>query len=162
MRRVGGNLLLGRRDPASDCNRRYHDPDRHADTPRSALFSGLIGPAGLGVLLQGVWAGMIIREGHDNTPSWVEVHARGAEITPAVAVGAAIVALVELRSRRDVVFGSIAFVILLALEAFIGGLGGEHRALQALHFPFAMALLGLAVWLPVGLTRGAGQGCRRR
>jgi heme A synthase len=123
--------------------------------PRSAAFSALIGLASLGVLLQAVWAGMFIREGQSNDDTWVEVHARGAEITLALAVIAMIVALVRLRSRRDVVVGSIAFVVLLALEAFIGGLVGDRPGLQAVHFPLGMALLGLAVWLPTRASRRA-------
>lgn len=128
-------------------------PSTVATRPRSALYSALIGLAGLGVLLQGVWAGLFIREGQDNDAGWVEVHARGAEITLALAVIAAVVAALRLRSRLDVLVGSVAFVILLALEAFIGGLVGEDQSLQIVHFPLAMALLGLAVWLPFRATR---------
>lgn len=121
--------------------------------PRSVLYSVLIGLASLGVLLQGVWAGLFIREGQSNNDGWVEVHARGAEVTLVLAVIAAIVAAVQLRSRRDVLIGSIAFVVLLALEAFVGGLVGDNANLQVVHFPLAMALLGLAVWLPTRATR---------
>jgi heme A synthase len=124
-----------------------------ATRPRSALYSALIGLASLGVLLQGVWAGMFIREGQGNNDGWVEVHARGAEITLALAVIAAIVAAVKLRSRRDVLVGSILFVVLLAVESFIGGIVGGNPALQTVHFPLAMALLGLAVWLPTRASR---------
>lgn len=132
------------------------DRPTHTDAPprpRSALFSALIGVTSLGVLLQGVWAGMFVREGQGNNDTWVEVHARGAEVTLALAVVAAVVALVKLRRRRDVVVGSVALVVLLALEAFIGGLVGDHPGLQAVHFPLAMALLGLAVWLPTRAVR---------
>jgi len=121
--------------------------------PRSTLYSALVGLAALGVLLQGVWAGIFIREGEGNDAPWVEVHARGAEVTLALAVIALIVALVKLRSRRDVVVGSAALVVLLVLEAFLGGLIGDHPALQTVHFPLALALMGLAVWLPVRASR---------
>jgi heme A synthase len=47
------------------------------------------------------------------------------------------------------VVGSIVFTVLLVLEAYIGGEVGGHPALQVVHFPLAMALLGLAVWLPL-------------
>lgn len=128
-------------------------PTETPTRPRSALFSTLIGLTSLGILLQGVWAGMFIREGQGNDDAWVEVHARGAEVTLALAVIAAIVAVVKLRPRRDVVVGSVVLVVLLALEAFVGGLVGDHPGLQAVHFPLGMALLGLAVWLPTRAVR---------
>ena len=43
--------------------------------------------------------------------------------------------------------------VLLALEAYLGGLIGDSPAVTALHFPLAMALMGLAVWLPVRAVR---------
>jgi hypothetical protein len=64
-----------------------------ATAARSPLFSALVGLAGVGVLLQGVWAGMFIREGQDNSDMWVEVHARGAEVTIVLALLAAVVAV---------------------------------------------------------------------
>lgn len=120
---------------------------------RSPLFSALVGLAGVGVLLQGVWAGLFIREGQDVNEMWVEVHARGAEITILVALLAAVVALVELRSRPVLVIGSLAFLVLLVAESYLGGLVGDHQLLEAVHFPLAMALLGLAVYLPVAAGR---------
>ena len=122
-------------------------------TSRSALYSSLIGVAALGVLLQAVWAGLFIREGQDNDSTFVEVHARGAEITLALAAIATVVALVRLRSRRDLVVGSALFTVLLVLEAYLGGLIGDHSALQVVHFPLALALMGLAVWLPLRARR---------
>jgi len=122
-------------------------------TARSAVYSSLIGLAALGVLLQAVWAGLFIREGQDNNSTFVEVHARGAEITLALAVVATVVALVRLRGRRDLVVGSAVFTLLIVLESFLGGLVGDHSALQVLHFPLAMALMGLAVWLPLRARR---------
>lgn len=120
---------------------------------RSALYSALIGLSALAVLLQGLWAGLFIREGEDYRDNWVGVHARGAEVAIALAVLAAVVAVVRLRSRRDIVAGTIAFIVLLVLESYLGGLVGDHAALTAVHIPLAMALMGLAVWLPVRATR---------
>lgn len=120
---------------------------------RSPLFSALVGVAGVGVLLQGVWAGLFIREGHDNSDAWVEVHARGAEITILVALAAAVVALLRLRSRPALVVGSLAFLVLLVVESYVGGLVGDQQLLEVVHFPLAMALLGLAVYLPVAAAR---------
>ena len=119
------------------------------DRPRSPLYSAVIGLSGLAVLLQGVWAGIFIREHQDYPHSWIEVHAHGGEVAIALALVATVIAFVQLRSRRDVVVGSIVFTLLLALEAYIGGEVGAHPGLQAVHFPLAMALMGLAVWLPL-------------
>ncbi|MBA8792951.1 hypothetical protein FHX74_000545 [Friedmanniella endophytica] len=121
--------------------------------PRSTLFSALIGLAALAVLLQGLWAGLFIHEGRKYDDSWVEVHARGADVAIALALVATIVAIVKLRSRLDILVGSIAFTVLLVLEAFLGGLIGDSPAVTAVHFPLAMALMGLAVWLPLRATR---------
>jgi heme A synthase len=125
-------------------------PDRAS---RSPLYSALIGLAGLGVLLQGVWAGMFVREGHENVHSWVEVHSRGAEVTIVLAALATVVALVKLRANRPLVIGSGVFTVLLVLESWLGGRVGGSPALETVHFPLAMALLGLAVWLPLRARR---------
>ena len=49
--------------------------------------------------------------------------------------------------------GSAALVVLLILEAFIGGEVYDHPGLQVVHFPLALALMVLAVWLPLRVTR---------
>jgi heme A synthase len=113
----------------------------------------VIGLAALAVLLQGVWAGLFIREGQRNDDTWVTVHAHGAEVAIGLALIATIVALVQLRERKDLVVGSAVFTLLLVVEAYVGGLVGEHSRLQVIHFPLAMALLGLAVWLPLRASR---------
>ncbi len=121
--------------------------------PRSAVFAVLIGLSTLAVLLQGLWAGLFVREGEDYRSNWVQVHAMGADAAIGLALIATVVALVKLRSRRDIVIGSIAFTVLLILEAYLGGLIGDHPGLTAVHFPLAMALMGLAVWLPLRASR---------
>lgn len=113
----------------------------------------LIGLAAVDVLLQGLWAGLFVREGQDYQASWVTVHARGADVAIGLALIATVVALVKLRSRIDIVVGSAAFTLLLAAEAYLGGLIGDHAGLTAIHVPLAMALMGLAVWLPVRAGR---------
>ena len=83
------------------------------------------------------------------TPSpWVDVHARGADAAIALAVIATGVAIWRHRQRRDLIFGGAIFAVLLLLEAYIGGLIGQHSGASAVHFPIAMGLMGLAVWLP--------------
>jgi hypothetical protein len=116
---------------------------------RHGLFSILVGLASLGVLLQGLWAGIFIRPGRAFDAFWVTVHARGAEVTIALALAAAVVAFLWLRPRRDLVIGSAALVVLLALEAYIGGEVYDNQWLTAVHIPLALALMGLAVWLPL-------------
>jgi heme A synthase len=113
------------------------------------LYRVLVGLAALGILLQGLWAGIFIRPGQAFDGTWVFVHARGAEVTIACALGAAVVAFWRLRARRDLLVGTVALVVLLALEAFIGGEVYDNQWLTAVHIPLALALMGLAVWLPL-------------
>ena len=115
--------------------------------PGMTPYRALIGLAALGIVLQGVWAGMFIRPGQANDGTWVTVHARGAEVTIAVALAAAAVAVWRLRARRDLVLGTGALVVLLAFQAFIGGLVYDNQGLTALHVPLAIALVTLPVWL---------------
>lgn len=122
---------------------------------RSPVYSILIGLASLGVLLQGVWAGLFVREGQENVGSWVEVHDAGARITFVLAVLAFVAALVWLRRRVSLVVATGVFALLVLLESYIGGEIGKHAWYQSVHFPLAMALLALAVYLPVVHRRGA-------
>ncbi len=117
------------------------------------LYCAVIGLAALAVLLQGLWAGLFVHEGEDDKQSWVEVHARGADLAILLAAVATAVAFVRLRERRDLLVGAAVLTVLLALEAYLGGLIGDSPAVTALHFPLAMALMGLAVWLPVRAVR---------
>ncbi len=121
---------------------------------RSRAFTVLTGLAGLAIVLQGVWAGLFIHEGHDFQQGWVEVHARDGDIAIGLAFFATLVALAKLRSRPGLVAGSIAFTGLLALEAFLGGLIGDAPWVAIIHIPLALALMGLAVWLPLRASRG--------
>ena len=123
--------------------------------PRSSAYSAVMGLAGLAVLLQGVWAGLFLREQGGYQDTWVEVHARGAEVALALALVGTIIAFLRLRGRRDVVIGSVVFTVLLAFESFLGGrVGDEHSVgAQAVHIPLALALMGLAVWLPLRASR---------
>jgi heme A synthase len=120
---------------------------------RSPLFSALVGLASLGILLQGVWAGLLIHEGHDFRQNWVNVHSIGGSVVGFLALVAVIVALVQLRHRREIVVGSIVFFLLLVLEIFLGGLIGSTPAVAAVHIPLALALMGMAVWLPLRAAR---------
>jgi heme A synthase len=121
---------------------------------RDPVYSVLIGLASLGVLLQALWAGLFVREGEGYQGSWVHVHAIDGEVTILLALVATIVAAVRLRrTRRDLVAGSAVFTVLLVVEAYIGGLIGGTAALTAVHFPLAMAIMALAVWLALRAAR---------
>lgn len=115
----------------------------------SPAFTVLVGLTSLAILLQGVWAGMFIREGRDNSSSWVLVHDWGARTAFVLAAVATLVAFRKLRHRRDLVIGSGVLAVLLFVESYVGGEIGNTPGLQSIHFPLAIALMGLAVWLPL-------------
>jgi heme A synthase len=119
------------------------------DRAAARTFTIVIGLAALTVLLQGLWAGLFIHEGQDYKDNWVQVHARGAEVAIVLTLIAVGVAVVKLRHRKDLVFGSAAFAVLLIVESYIGGLIGDKPNATIIHLPLAMALMALAVWLPL-------------
>lgn len=59
------------------------------------------------------------------------------------------------RARREVWIGSAVFTVLVILEAYLGGLIRDdgQDTVTAVHVSLAMALLGLAVWLPFCAAR---------
>lgn len=124
---------------------------------RSRLYSFLTGLTSLVVLLQGLWAGIFLEHdgARDDAASWIDVHARSGDVAIALAVVALIVAVVKLRSRLDLLVGSAVFAILLMTESYLGGLirDDSQDTLTAVHVPLAMAIMGLAVWLPLRARR---------
>lgn len=126
---------------------------RPAPAGSTRLYTAVIGLASLAVLLQGLWAGLFVHEGKDYTDSWVSVHARGADVAILLAAVATVIGFVRLRERRELWIGAAALTVLLVLEAYLGGLIGAHSNVTVIHFPLAMALMGLAVWLPVRAAR---------
>lgn len=124
---------------------------------RSPLFAGAIGLAALVVLLQGLWAGVFLEHDGDRdaASTWIEVHSWGADVAILLGAIATVVAFLQLRARRDLWIGSAVFTVLLILEAYLGGLIRDdgQDVLTAVHVPLAMALMGLAVWLPFRATR---------
>jgi hypothetical protein len=132
--------------------------DRTATSERgSRLSTVLLWMTALAVLLQGLWAGIFLEhDGHrDAAQSWIDVHARGAEVTIALAAAAAVTAYVRLRARRDLWIGATLLTVALVLEAYLGGtISDGHDAVTAVHVPLAMLVMGLAVWLPI---RAAGR-----
>jgi hypothetical protein len=132
-------------------------PSRPSSAPPrgNPVYAILIGLTTLGVLLQGLWAGIFLE--HDNRPDkWVNVHARGAEVTIVLAVLAFVAALVWLRHRRDLVIGTAVLAVALFVEAYLGGriTDDGNDTLTAVHVPLAMAVMGLAIWLPLRARSG--------
>ena len=126
-------------------------PERGAAAYR--IFSVLTGVAALAVLLQGLWAGIFLQHDgqRDNEASWIDIHARGGEVALLFAAVATIWVFIRLRQHRDLLIGGAVLTVLLVLEAFIGGLIRDQSkdVLTAVHVPLGMAIMGLAVWLPV-------------
>jgi hypothetical protein len=120
-------------------------------SPHLKLYAALIGLATLVVLLQGLWAGIFLQHdgARDAAHSWIDVHARGADLSIVLALAATAVALVKLRSRRDLWVGGAVLAVLLIVESYIGGQIRDNGkdSLTVIHVPAAMALMGLAVWL---------------
>ncbi|HET8602163.1 MAG TPA: hypothetical protein VFL99_17705 [Segeticoccus sp.] len=125
---------------------------------RDRLYSALIGLTALLVLLQGLWAGLFIREGKSFDASaaqarWVEVHDVGARAAIILAAVSFVVALWRLRSRKELLVGTGVLVLLLMLEAYIGGEIGNKPSWPSIHIPLGMALMALSVWLPFRAAR---------
>jgi hypothetical protein len=125
---------------------------------RSTVFSVLIGVAALAVLLQGLWAGIFLEHDgqRDSAGLWIDLHARGAEVSIVLAIAATIVAFVRLRARKDLWVGSSVLTVLLVLQSYLGGLIRDDGkdTLTVVHVPLAMALMGLVVWLPLRARQG--------
>ena len=130
---------------------------------RDPLYASLIGLTSLVILLQGLWAGMFVREGKDFDASSaqsnsVEVHDWGARLAIVLALASMIVVLWRLRARKDLLVGTGALFVLLVVEAYIGGGIGDHAGWPTAHIPLAMALMALSVWLPTrAISRGVGR-----
>jgi hypothetical protein len=126
-------------------------------TRGSRAFTVLIGLSALAVLLQGLWAGIFLEhDGHrDSAGSWIDVHARGADIAIVLAAIATVTAFFRLRDRIDLWLGGAVFTALLLLESYLGGLIRDQGkdVLTIVHVPLAMALMAFAVWLPLRAVR---------
>ena len=124
---------------------------------KNTAFSALIGLSALAVLLQGLWAGIFLEhDGHRNAASsWIDVHARGAEVALFFAAVATIYAIWKRRSRTDLWLGGLVFTGLIVVESYIGGLIRDDGkdTLTAVHVPIAMAIMAMAAWLSLRSTR---------
>jgi len=118
---------------------------------RDPLFASLTGLIALVVLGQFVFAGLFLRTDDREAGGWLDAHAMGAHIGTVLAVIAAIYAVVRLRSRKDLLVGSVLMAVLFLVESYLGGLirdDGKDN-LTAVHVPLAFALTALVVWLPL-------------
>jgi uncharacterized membrane protein YfcA len=124
---------------------------------RNTAFSALMGIAALAVLLQGLWAGIFLEHDgrRDAAGSWIDVHARGADVALLFAVLGTAYAIWKRRARKDLWIGGLVFVVLIVAESFIGGQirDASKDTLTAIHVPLAMAIMALAVWLPMRAAR---------
>jgi hypothetical protein len=137
------------------------DPQGRGDTERTAghsrLYSALIGMSALAILLQGVWAGIFLE--HDGqreaAGTWIDVHARGAEVALVLSALATLVAFLKLRHRTEIWIGTGVLTLLIIVESFLGGRIRDdgQDTLTIVHVPLAMSLTGLAIWLPVRARR---------
>ncbi|WP_040337199.1 hypothetical protein [Candidatus Blastococcus massiliensis] len=116
------------------------------------VHSALVGLASLGVLLQGVWAGLFM--GGYDYGTWASVHQHGGEATVALAFLATVAAVVWLRHRTAVVVvGTTLLFVLLVVQWLVGmAIDGSSWAV-VVHVPLAMLLMGLAFWLPTQARR---------
>lgn len=133
----------------------------HRTSGRHPVFSSLVGLAALCVLLQGLWAGIFLEHDgeRDASGSWIDVHARGGEVAIVLALLATVYAAWRMRQRRDLLAGSTALTGLLVAESYLGGLIADDSkdTLTAVHVPLAMAIMALAVWLPVRASRATAR-----
>lgn len=117
------------------------------------ILSALLGVVAVLVLLQGLWAGLFLGNGGDGATAnaWMEIHARGADLTILLALVATGWAFLRLRVKRELWLGSGALTVLLVLEAYLGGRIRDNGqdSLTAIHVPLAMAMMALVVWLPL-------------
>ncbi len=120
---------------------------------RNTLFNVLLGLTALAVLLQALWAGIFLQHDgeRDAASNWIDVHARGSEIAIVLALFATVVALIKLRHRKDLWIGTAALTVLLVLESYLGGLIRDNSkdSLTVVHIPLGMAIMALAVWIPM-------------
>lgn len=128
---------------------RTETPARRAHPAHSAL----VGLTSLGVLLQGLWAGLFL-SGSDDPERWVTVHRHGAEVTVLLGLLSTVAAFVWLRHRVPVLVGTTLLFVLLVAEMMLGIASDDSRSLIAVHVPLALLIMGLAVWLPTQARRG--------
>jgi hypothetical protein len=127
--------------------------ERTTELKPHPVWSALVGLTSLGVLLQGLWAGLFLRRGAAGRHTWVAVHQHAGETTVLLALLAAVAAVVWLRHRRDLLIGTALLLVLLVLELVLGYAIDGSSAAVVVHVPLALLLMALAVWLPMAARR---------
>jgi hypothetical protein len=126
---------------------------------RTTVFSALAGLTALAILLQGLWAGLFVPlgKGGQYQDAWVEVHAHGGEAATLLALATTVAAFATARARRELWIGAAALTVLLAVELYLGSMISDDkvRGAAAVHIPLALAIMALAVWLPMRARYGA-------
>jgi hypothetical protein len=117
------------------------------------VWSALVGLTTLGVLLQGLWAGLFLRRGAGGRDTWVSIHQHAGETTVLLALLATIAALIWLRARRDLLIGTALLLVLLVVELVLGYTIEDSGSAVVVHVPLALLIMGVAVWLPVAARR---------
>jgi hypothetical protein len=123
-----------------------------AHTRPHPAFSALLGLTSLGVLLQGLWAGLFL--GTDDYSTWVSVHQHAGSTTVVLGLLSLVAALVWMRHRTPVVAATAALFVLLLVEYLLGMFADDARGNLVVHVPLALLLMALAVYLPVMARRG--------
>ena len=128
-----------------------------ATRTNTALLSSLAGLTALGVLLQGLWAGLFVPvgDGGNYDDTWVGVHAAGAWVTLLLAAATTVVAFLRHRHRRDLWGGAVALTALLVVEIGLGSAisDGKSGGAAAIHIPLALLIMSLTIWLPLRARR---------
>jgi hypothetical protein len=114
------------------------------------LISALVGVVALLILLQGVTAGIFVRQPGKTT--WVHAHQGMAYLAALLAVAVVVVSFTTwkgMAGAQMVQRESIALLIAIVIQIGIGaqlGTGG-HTALLAIHIPLALLIFGLTLHL---------------
>lgn len=130
-------------------------PASSATTSPNALraYRRILTVTAVGVLLQGLWAGLFLQHDgqRDAAGTWIDVHARGADLCILLAANATVLAFITLRPRKDLWFGGAVLTALLVFESYLGGLirDAGKDTLTAVHVPLALLLTALVVVLPL-------------
>ena len=126
------------------------DAARPADDGARKPFGMLTGITSLLILLQGLWAGLLLDKGGDDASTWATIHKHAGETAVLLAVICFVWALVKLKHRTELVAGSAVLALAMVVEWFVGHQqAGSASSLLWLHIPLALLTMALSVWLPV-------------
>jgi hypothetical protein len=114
------------------------------------LISALVGVVALLILIQGVTAGIFVRQPGKTT--WVHAHQGLAYLAALLAAAAVVVAFTTWKGmvgaqmvQRESVALLIAIIIQIGIGAQLGTSG--HSGLLAVHIPLALLIFGLTLHL---------------